>query len=74
MLIQETENHKNEEEVLVKRLATGELAQKYTRIAEPVYEDAGKVVAAERVRRSSNFTPVPPKKKKVSISKKKDTR
>ena len=58
----------------MKRLATGEPTQKHTRIEEPVYEDADKVVGATRVRRRPNFTPVLPKKKKVSSSKKKYTR
>ena len=57
----------------MKRLVTGEPAQKHTRIEEPSYEDADRVVGGTRVRRRTNFTPVPPKKKKVSSSKKKDT-
>ena len=50
MFVQETETQKNEEEVLMKRLATGEPAQKHTRIEEPAHEDAGKVVGAARIR------------------------
>ena len=48
MFVQETETLKNEEEVLMKRLATREPVQKHTRIEEPVYEDADKVVGAAR--------------------------
>ena len=58
----------------MKRLATGEPAHKHTRIEEPVYEDADKVVGATKVRRGPTFTPVPSKKKKVASSKKKDIR
>ena len=72
MFVQETEIQKNEEELLMKRLDTGEPAQKHTRIEEQVYEDAGKVVRAAKVRRRQTFTPVPPQKQKVSSSKKKD--
>ena len=71
---QESESQKNEEEVLTKRIASAEPAQKRTGIEEPIYEDAGKVVGAALTRRRSKFTPVSPKKKKVSSSKRKDTR
>ena len=74
MFVQETETQKNEEEVLMKRLATGEPVQKHTHTEELEYEDADKVVGATRVRRRPTFTPVPPKKKKVSGNRKKDTR
>ena len=63
MFVQETETQENEDEVLMKRLATGEPAQKHTRIEEPVYEDADKVVGATRISRIPTFTSVPLKKK-----------
>ena len=44
MFVQETDTQENEGEVLMKRLATGEPARKHTRIEEPVYQDADKVV------------------------------
>ena len=74
MFVQDTKTQTNEEEALMKRLETGEPAQKHTRIEEPVYEDADKVVGATRIRRRPTFTPVPPKKKEVTSSKKEDTR
>ena len=74
MFIQESEFQKNEKEVLMKRLVSGEPAQKHTCIEEPVYEDVDKLVGAARIRRRPKFTLVPLKIKKVSCSKKKDTR
>ena len=72
MFVQETGTQKNEEEVLMKRLATGEPTQKHTRTEEPVHEDADKLVGAIRIRRRPNFTQIVPKKKKASGNKKKD--
>ena len=43
MFVQETENQNNEEEVLMKQMATRKPARTDTRIEAPVYEDAGKV-------------------------------
>ena len=77
MYVQESELLKNEEEVLTKLLATGNPAQKHTRIEESVHDDACKVVRAGRIRRRPTFTPTQPnkkKKKKEPGNKKKDTR
>ena len=74
MFIQESENQKDEEEVLMKHLATGKLAQKHTRIEEPVREQAERAVGAARIRRRPTFTPIESKKKKVSVIKKKYAR
>ena len=73
MFVHETETQENEEEVLMKRLATGEPAQKYTLIEEPAYEeDAGKLVGAARISRRPKFTLMETKKKKASGNKRKD--
>ena len=72
MFFQATETQKNEEEVLMKQLATGEPAQRYSRIGETVRENAEKVVGAARIGRRPTFTPTGSKKKKASGSKKKN--
>ena len=69
MFVQKTENQKNEEEVLMKRMTSGEPAQKHTHIEEPIHEDAGKVVGAARIGRRPTFTPMESKKKKASGNK-----
>ena len=74
MLVQETEIEENEEEVLMKCLATGEPVQKHSRIGKPVRENADKVVGGSRIRRRPTFTPMECKKQKASGKKKKDTR
>ena len=73
MFAQETENQKNKEEVLMKRVATGEPVQKLTCIEQPVHEDADKVVRLARIRRRPTFTSMESKKKKAFGNKKKDT-
>ena len=57
----------------MKRLATGEPAQKHTRIEELEVEDASKVVGAARIRPRPTLTPMEPKKKKAYGNKRKDT-
>ena len=74
MFVQETETPENEEEMLMKRPATGEPAHNHACFEEPVHKDVCKVVGITRVRRRPTFTQVPPDKKKVSGSKKKDKR
>ena len=71
MFVQETETEKNEQEVLMKRLAIGEPAQKHTRIEGPVREDADKVVVGAGVRRRPTFTTMESKKKKASEARRK---
>ena len=66
MFVQETETQKNEEEVLMKRLATGEPAQKHTCVEETVREVADKLVGAAKVKQRPKFTPMEPRKKKAS--------
>ena len=72
--VKEPETQENEEEVLMKCLATGEPAQKHSRITKPVRENADKVVGGSRIRRRPTFTPMEYKKQKASGNKKKDTR
>ena len=74
MFVQESETQEHEEEMLRKRLATREPAQKHTRIEETVREDAGKVVGAARIRERPMLTPTESKKKKSSGNKNEDTR
>ena len=69
MFVQEAEIQKNEEEVLMKRLATGEPAQKHTCVEETVREVADKVFGAAKVRRRPKFTPMEPRKNKASGNK-----
>ena len=71
MSVQETETQKNEEEVLMKRLATEEPAHKQTHIEEPVHEDPRKVVGAAGIRRRLTYTGIEPNKRKFQIRKRK---
>ena len=71
LFVQEKETQENEEEVLMKRLATEEPVQKHTRIEQTACEDADKVVGATRVRRRTNLTPFPPKKRKFQFRRRK---
>ena len=63
---------KNEKEVLMKRLVTGEPLYKQTRTEESVLENPRKVVGAARIKKIPTFTPVTSREDKVSGSKRKD--
>ena len=55
----------------MKRFATGETAQKHTRIEEPVHKDANKVAGTSRIRRRPTFPPMESQKKKKTPGDKK---